>query len=39
MKNNAGLVLYAKAQVGKPYWYGTFGQTSSLDLLKNKKKQ
>lgn len=39
MKNNAGLVLYAKAQVGRPYWFGTFGQTSSLDLLKNKKKQ
>ena len=33
MKNNAGLVLYAKAQVGLPYWYGTFGQTASPTLL------
>ena len=39
MKNNAGLVLYAKAQVGLPYWYGTFGQTASPTLLYNKRKQ
>ena len=25
-KTNTGLVEYAKAQLGKPYWYGTFGQ-------------
>lgn len=39
MKNNAGLVLYAKAQVGLPYWYGTFGQTASPTLLNSKRKQ
>ena len=39
MKNNAGLVLYATAQVGLPYWYGTFGQTASPTLLNNKRKQ
>lgn len=39
MKNKAGLVLYAKAQVGLPYWYGTFGQTASPTLLNSKRKQ
>ena len=39
MKNNSGLVLYAKAQVGLPYWYGTFGQTASPTLLNSKRKQ
>lgn len=39
MKNNAGLVLYAKEQVGLPYWYGTFGQTASPTLLNSKRKQ
>ena len=39
MKNNAGLVLYAKAQVGKPYWFGTFGQTASSGLLRSKRSQ
>ena len=39
MKNSAGLVLYAKAQVGLPYWYGTFGQTASPTLLNSKRKQ
>lgn len=28
-KTNIGLVEYAKAQLGKPYWYGTFGQKAS----------
>jgi len=32
-KTNEGLVAYAKSQVGKPYWYGAFGNTSSADLL------
>lgn len=36
---NSGLIAYAKAQVGKPYWFGTFGQIASATLLKNKKKQ
>ncbi len=38
-KTNLGLVDYAKAQLGKPYWYGTFGQKSSKSLYLQKKKQ
>ena len=38
-KTNSGLVKYAKAQVGKPYWYGTYGQTATAALLKSKKAQ
>lgn len=38
-KTNKGLVEYAKAQLGLPYWYGTFGQTSSESLLKSKRNQ
>ncbi len=38
-KTNTGLVSYAKAQVGLPYWYGTYGQTSSKSLYDSKKKQ
>ncbi len=38
-KTNSGLVAYAKAQVGKPYWYGTFGQTATASLLTSKKAQ
>ncbi len=38
-KTNSGLVTYAKAQVGKPYWYGTFGQTATAALLTSKKAQ
>lgn len=38
-KTNSGLLAYAKKQVGKPYWYGTFGQTSTASLLAEKKKQ
>lgn len=37
-KTNIGLVSYAKAQLGLPYWYGTFGQNGSEDLYKSKKK-
>ena len=39
MKTNAYLIQYAKAQVGKPYWFGTFGQTASKKLYEEKKKQ
>lgn len=39
MKKNSYLVEYAKAQVGKPYWFGTFGQTASKILYEVKKKQ
>jgi hypothetical protein len=38
-KTNKGLVKYCKAQLGNPYWYGCFGQTSSKALYNNKKKQ
>ena len=39
MKTNIGLVEYAKAQLGLPYWYGTYGQTATEALLKYKKTQ
>lgn len=39
LKNNKGLVEYCKRQLGKPYWYGCFGQLSNPSLLANKKKQ
>lgn len=35
---NKQLVAYAEGQLGRPYWYGTFGQTASPQLLKEKKK-
>lgn len=38
-KTSTGLVDYAKAQVGKPYWYGTYGQTATEELLEYKRKQ
>ncbi len=38
-KTNSGLLSYAKAQVGLPYWYGTFGQTASASLYASKKAQ
>lgn len=38
-KTNTGLVEYAKAQLGHPYWFGTFGQTATESLYKSKKKQ
>lgn len=38
-KTNTGLVAYAKAQVGKPYYYGTFGQKANKSLYDSKKKQ
>lgn len=38
-KTNTGLVEYAKAQLGLPYWYGCFGQTSTEALYNSKKKQ
>lgn len=39
MKTSKGLVDYAKAQLGLPYWYGTFGLTATEALYKSKKKQ
>ncbi len=38
-KTNNGLVEYAKAQLGLPYWYGTFGLIATEALYKTKKKQ
>lgn len=38
-KTNTGLVAYAKAQLGLPYWYGTFGQTGTASLLESKARQ
>lgn len=38
-KTNTGLVAYAKAQLGQPYWWGTFGQIATAALYKSKKAQ
>ena len=37
-KNNIGLVEYCKKQLGRPYWYGTFGQQATKALYENRKK-
>ena len=39
MKTAKGLVEYAQAQLGLPYWYGTFGQKATAELYAAKKKQ
>lgn len=38
-KTAKGLIEYAKAQLGRPYWYGTFGQAASKELYIQKKNQ
>lgn len=38
-KTAKGLVEYALAQLGKPYWYGTFGQAAQEELYEEKKRQ
>ena len=38
-KTTAGLLTYAQAQLGKPYWYGTFGNIADQALLDAKKYQ
>lgn len=38
-KTATGLVAWAKTKIGCPYWYGTFGQTATADLLEQKIKQ
>ncbi len=38
-KTNTGLVEYAKAQLGNPYWFGTFGQIANPKLWETKSKQ
>ena len=39
MKTNKGLVEYCKAQLGRPYWYGTFGHKASATLYRQKSAQ
>ena len=39
MKTGKGLAEYAIAQLGKPYWWGTFGQTANASLLATKRAQ
>ena len=36
-KTNTGLIEYARAQLGLPYWNGTFGQTASAALYEYEK--
>ena len=38
-KTNKGLVSYVLKQIGRPYWFGTFGQTATAALYSAKKKQ
>lgn len=38
-KTTAGLVNYCKAQVGNPYWFGTFGNIADQALLDYKRIQ
>ena len=38
-KTAAGLVAYCRAQLGRPYWYGTSGQISTMELYQAKKSQ
>jgi LysM repeat protein len=38
-KTAKGLVQYAKAQLGLPYFYGTYGQKPTTELIDYKRKQ
>ena len=38
-KTTSGLYAYAYAQLAKPYWWGTFGQTSDATLLSARRAQ
>jgi len=38
-KTASGLIAYAKAQLGRPYWMGTFGNTASAALYQSNKKR
>ena len=38
-KTASGLVAYCKAQLGRPYWWGTFGNTATAQLYYDKKAQ
>ena len=39
MKTGQGLAEYAIAQLGRPYWWGCFGQMADGALYAQKKKQ
>lgn len=39
VKTAKGFVEYCKAQLGRPYWYGTYGQIATEDLYEKKKDQ
>lgn len=39
LKTNTGLVDYCVRQLGRPYWYGTFGQMATASLEARKRKQ
>ena len=38
-KTNTGLIAYAQGQLGRPYWYGCYGQISTKKLYQEKKRQ
>jgi hypothetical protein len=38
-KTGRGLVRYARSQLGRPYWWGTSGQTATQELLEQKRRQ
>ena len=38
-KTTGGLLAYARAQIGKPYWFGTFGNSANQSLLDAKRYQ
>ena len=38
-KTGHGLAEYAVSQLGKPYWWGTYGQIADLTLLREKRRQ
>lgn len=38
-KTAKGLVDYCLAQLGRPYWYGTYGQIATKELYEEKKKR
>lgn len=38
-KTNKGLCEYAEAQLGRPYWYGTFGQKATEHLYDYNRKR
>jgi len=39
LKNNRGLVEYCEAQLGRPYWYGTFGRKASQAIYDYNRKR